>query len=123
MALGVRPHTISSDIYCRNRVKGPVYGLAPVMSKFLLLGMSLNEVIECVTSRPAALFRLRGKGQLEIGADGDLTLFDIEAAPRQVEDCEGETAICTRNIIPLAAIVAGELLLTEQGKATYDVRL
>jgi dihydroorotase len=34
IAQGILPHTISSDIYCKNRIKGPVYSLAHVMSKF-----------------------------------------------------------------------------------------
>lgn len=46
---GIYPNTISSDIYCKNRIKGPVYSLAYVMSKFLLVGLSLSQVIDCVT--------------------------------------------------------------------------
>lgn len=42
-------HTISSDIYCRNRIDGPVRSLALVMSKFLAIGMTLPQVIDCVT--------------------------------------------------------------------------
>lgn len=116
MALGVYPNTISSDIYCRNRVKGPVFSLAHVMSKFLMLGMPLQQVLDCVTSRPAEMLRLQGKGCLEVGADADLTIFDIETASRSSVDSEGETAVCTQNLMPLAAIVAGELFPTEQGK-------
>ncbi|MFO5062526.1 amidohydrolase/deacetylase family metallohydrolase, partial [Salmonella enterica subsp. enterica serovar Stanley] len=33
ISLGILPHTISSDIYCRNRINGPVHSLANVMSK------------------------------------------------------------------------------------------
>jgi len=123
MALGIYPDTISSDIYCRNRVNGPVYGLAHVMSKFLMLGMPLQQVLDCVTSRPAKMLKLHGKGRLEVGADADLTIFDIESASRPAEDSEGETAICMQNLIPLAAVVAGELLPTEQGKSVDAFRL
>ena len=42
IAMGILPHTISSDIYCRNRIDGPVRSLALVMSKFLAIGMSLT---------------------------------------------------------------------------------
>ena len=34
---GILPHIISSDIYCKNRIKGPAYSLAHVMSKFLTI--------------------------------------------------------------------------------------
>ncbi|VTN13471.1 dihydroorotase [Raoultella terrigena] len=53
IALGILPQTISSDIYCRNRIDGPVRSLALVMSKFLAIGMSLPQVVECVTAGAA----------------------------------------------------------------------
>ena len=54
--------TISSDIYCKNRIKGPVYSLAHVMSKFLAIGMTLEQVLACVTQHAADALRLSGKG-------------------------------------------------------------
>lgn len=119
MALGAYPDTISSDIYCRNRVSGPVFGLAAVMSKFLSLGMPLERVLDCVTRRPAEALRLSGKGRLEVGADADLTIFDIETAPRPLSDSEGDTLTGVRNLAPLAAVAGGVLLPTEQGKACH----
>ncbi len=122
-SLGVFPHSISSDIYCTNRINGPVYSLAHVMSKFLMLGMPLQNVIDCVTSRPAAMLRLQGKGRLAVGEDADLTLFDIDKKPQSVRDSEGETAICEQNLVPLAAIVAGHVFPTAQGNELYDFHL
>ena len=60
IALGILPHTISSDIYCRNRIDGPVRSLALVMSKFLAIGMTLPQVIDCVTVSAAEGLRLSG---------------------------------------------------------------
>lgn len=62
IALGIFPHTISSDIYCRNRLAGPVHSLATVMSKFFTVGLSLAQVIGCVTENAAAALRLTTKG-------------------------------------------------------------
>ena len=123
MAKDIFPHTISSDIYCSNRVKGPVYGLAQVMSKFLMLGMPLSQVIACVTTHAADMLRMPEKGRLAVGADADFSMFDVSSEPQTVRDSEGETATCTQNIIPLAAIVAGEVLSTKQGKEIYDFHL
>ena len=36
--MGILPQTISSDIYCRNRIDGPVRSLA-LVSKFLAIGV------------------------------------------------------------------------------------
>ena len=38
--------------------------------------MSLSDVIAKFTVAPARLLRLRGKGSLRVGADGDLTIMD-----------------------------------------------
>lgn len=40
--------------------------------------LSLTRIAQLLTSRPAEIFRLAGKGTLAPGADGDLTLVDLE---------------------------------------------
>ncbi|MEN3930174.1 amidohydrolase/deacetylase family metallohydrolase [Microvirga sp. W0021] len=112
---GILPDTISTDIYYKNRMNGPVISLALVMSKFLYLGMTLPQVIERVTSRAADMFGFDGKGRLEVGADADLTLFDIDETALEAHDCEGGVEMCSPNLIPLAAVVAGEVFVTEHG--------
>lgn len=114
---GIVPHTISSDIYCRNRLAGPVHSLATVMSKFFSVGLSLPQVIDCVTRHAADALRLPAKGRLEVGCDADLTLFDIQHTPQVFIDSEGLSVEGGRILVPLAAIVAGEPLLTDEGKS------
>ncbi len=69
IAQGILPETISSDIYCRNRLNGPVHNLAHVMSKFFSVGMTLPQVIDCVTWKAAEGLRLTRKGRLEVVLD------------------------------------------------------
>ncbi|MES4611231.1 MAG: amidohydrolase/deacetylase family metallohydrolase [Ewingella sp.] len=116
---GILPHTISSDIYCRNRVNGPVHSLAAVMSKFFTVGMTLEQVIDCVTCNAADALRLPSKGRLEVGADADLTLFEIQHAPKVFLDSEGQSVTGEHHLIPLAAVVAGVTLLTDEGKSNH----
>ncbi|WP_213990893.1 amidohydrolase/deacetylase family metallohydrolase [Sodalis sp. dw_96] len=120
---GILPHTISSDIYCRNRIDGPVHGLAAVMSKFFTLGMTLNEVIDCVTGHAAEVVRLPSKGHLAAGADADLTLFDIRTGAQVLVDSEGLSVTGERHLVPLAAVVAGKVLLTDEGKSKHVFNL
>ncbi|KFK95288.1 MULTISPECIES: amidohydrolase/deacetylase family metallohydrolase [unclassified Serratia (in: enterobacteria)] len=117
IALGILPHTISSDIYCRNRISGPVFSLAAVMSKFFTVGLSLAQVIDCVTANAAAALRLTTKGRLQPGLDADLTIFELRTAPQVFADSAGESVNGEQLLVPLAAVVAGELLLTDEGKA------
>ena len=120
IAQGIFPQTISSDIYCRNRINGPVRSLAHVMSKFLHLGMTLTQVIECVTAHAADGLHLQNKGRLDVGCDADLTLFELQHQPCVFTDSDGQTLTADRQIIALAAIVGGQLFLTDEGKKRND---
>ncbi|MFM4844542.1 amidohydrolase/deacetylase family metallohydrolase [Aeromonas sp. FDAARGOS 1418] len=119
IAQGILPHTISSDIYCKNRIKGPVYSLAHVMSKFFAIGMTLEQVLACVTHQAADALRLPGKGRLEVGADADITLFEVSCGPALFTDTEAGTRNGDRQLLPLAALVGGELVLTHYGKSHH----
>ncbi len=119
IAQGILPHTISSDIYCKNRIKGPVYSLAHVMSKFFAIGMTLEQVLACVTHQAADALRLPGKGRLEVGADADITLFEVSCSPTLFTDTEAGARNGDRQLLPLAALVGGELVLTHYGKSHH----
>lgn len=119
IAQGILPHTISSDIYCKNRIKGPVYRLAHVMSKFFAIGMTLEQVLACVTHQAADALRLSGKGRLEVGADADITLFEVSCGPTLFTDTEAGARNGDRQLLPLAALVGGELVLTHYGKSHH----
>ena len=122
IAQGILPDTISSDIYCRNRLAGPVHSLAHVMSKFFSVGMTLPQVIDCVTINAAAGLRLLRKGQLKVGYDADLTVFSIKEETRPFIDSEGEEIAGEKHLVPLAAVVAGTWIATEEGIA-HDLGL
>ncbi len=123
IAQGILPHTISSDIYCKNRIKGPVYSLAHVMSKFFAIGMTLEQVLACVTHQAADALRLPGKGRLEVGADADITLFEVSCGPTLFTDTEAGTRNGDRQLLPLAALVGGALVLTHYGKSHHAFRV
>lgn len=123
IARGILPHTISSDIYCRNRLHGPVRSLAHVMSKFLNIGMTLPQVIDCVTAHAADGLRLQGRGRLQPGMDADLTLFDLRSEPCLFTDAHGQTLNGERQLVPLAAVVGGQIFFTEHGKHSDDCSL
>ncbi len=51
------------------------------MSKFLAIGMSLPQVIACVTANAADSLNLKTKGRLQPGLDADLTPLRLNASP------------------------------------------
>ncbi|WP_414147605.1 amidohydrolase/deacetylase family metallohydrolase [Erwinia sp. BNK-24-b] len=119
IAQGILPHTISSDIYCRNRLNGPVRSLAHVMSKFFSVGMTLPQIIDCVTVNAAQGLRLAQKGRLAVGFDADFTIFDLQQQGCSFIDSEGVTASGEKQLLPLAAVVAGRWFVTEEGKKQH----
>lgn len=120
---GILPHTISSDIYCRNRINGPVHSLGMVMSKFLSIGMSVPQVIDCVTAHAADDLRLANKGRLSVGLDGDLTIFALRRQPTVFTDSESQTLQGEQLLVALAAVRAGKWFATEQGKEEHAFNL
>ena len=57
MAAGRTPDVISTDLH-QLSINGPAYDLPTRMSKFLHLGMSLEDVVRATTSRPAEILGL-----------------------------------------------------------------
>ena len=106
---GIIADSISSDIYKRNRVGGPVYNLATTMEKLMCVGYTLEEVIEKVTSAPAEIFNLHDKGRLEIDCDGDLTIFDVVSKDKELVDSNGNKETTGTCIVPRYAIVGGKI--------------
>src|SRR4029077_8177564 len=78
MKQGVLPGTISSDVHQFN-VAGPVFDLATTLSKFLHLGMPLEQVMERATVNPAQTFRFpNNPGTLREGAEADVAVFQLQ---------------------------------------------
>jgi dihydroorotase len=73
---GYRPDVISSDIH-QLSINGPLFDLPTCMSKFLALGLSLEQVVHAATARPAAALDLPDVGTLRPGALADVALFRV----------------------------------------------
>jgi len=73
---GFWPDTISTDLYHDN-VAGPVINLLHVMSKYLSMGMPLQEVIFRTTQRPAQVLRHPELGNLSVGACADVAVLQV----------------------------------------------
>lgn len=107
---GISFDTISTDIYRGNRLNGPVYGMANVLTKFLTLGYPLTEVIEAVTSRPAAWLKRPELGRIQVGDPANLTLFSVKNVPSVLTDSEGVTRISAQTIQAEGVVIHGKYL-------------
>ncbi|WP_163654703.1 amidohydrolase/deacetylase family metallohydrolase [Listeria sp. PSOL-1] len=105
----ITPYSLSTDIYHRNREKGPVYDLATTMEKLRLVGYPLTEIIKMVTEHPADNFKLAKKGQLRVGYDADITIFDVKNGNKELVDSNGNKENTSELIVPIKTIVGGVL--------------
>lgn len=104
---GVLPHLISSDVH-RGNAAGPVFDLPTTLSKFLQMGMSLEQVVACATSTPAGIFDLGDElGTLREGAAADLALFELGEGDYEFEDSGGKKRSGSRRLVPWAAFRDG----------------
>lgn len=101
------PTTISSDLHKHN-LHGPVFDLVTVVSKFLHLGLSLDDAIERTTAVPARVVGLPGKiGTLTSGAHGDAVVLDLQEGDFTFVDSIGDTRTGHLRLEPLAVVKAG----------------
>ncbi|HEX2621800.1 MAG TPA: amidohydrolase/deacetylase family metallohydrolase [Phototrophicaceae bacterium] len=78
MSAGYKPDVISSDMH-QMSVHGPMFDLPTCLSKFMMLGMSFQEVIEAATVKAASAVGLQNEaGTLKPGVQADVALFKIE---------------------------------------------
>lgn len=110
---GFPPDTISTDLYNLN-TNGPVYDMPTTLSKFLYLGMPLEEVIERATLRPAKIInRVPGMGTLEPGAPADVALLAIEEGEFRLVDSQKNTVTAPRRIVSRLTICRGRRLAAQ----------
>jgi len=112
---GFLPDTISTDLYSAN-IHGPVYDLPTTLSKFLLLGMSLGEIIKRCTVNAAKTFDFGAEiGTLKPGAEGDVSVLDLVAGDFTFTDSDGKTRRGQQKLSPVVTVRAGKLFYPTAG--------
>lgn len=90
---GFEPTTISTDLHTKN-LHGPVYDMPTTMSKFLMLGVALERVIEMSTTRPAAaLGRGDDLGTLAVGTTADVAVLERHTGRFEFTDSYRQTRV------------------------------
>jgi len=76
MQQGFRPNVISTDLHSES-MNGGMKDLSNVMSKFLNMGMSLQDVILRTTWNPATVIKRPELGNLSVGSEADIAVFSV----------------------------------------------
>ena len=111
---GLRPTTLSTDLHTPppGRI---VYNLRAVMSKFLALGMPLDDVVASVTSRAAAAIgKSTELGSLAAGMAGDAVVLELEDGHFTYVDGAGNEVKATRRFRTRHVIREGRRLPAAQ---------
>ncbi len=108
IAQGVSPDTISSDMHVFSGNSPGMPFLTWVMSKFLNMGFTLEQVVAMATINSArAIDRLPKLGTLQVGAPGDATLLEVVEGPVEFVDTRNNKRAGKAFIRPVQTVAAG----------------
>ena len=104
------PDTISTDLH-RFSVERFAFDMPTTMSKFLHLGMSLEEVILKSTWNPAKAIRREDElGTLRVGTVADIFVFEIEDGAFDFEDTHCRIEKGSQKIVPSFLVRGGKVI-------------
>ena len=105
---GCPPDTISSDIHVfSGNTPGMPY-LPWVMSKFIGLGFSLEQVVAMATINPAKVINRAPKlGTLQVGAPGDVAIMEIVEGPVSFVDTRNNRRTGQTHLKPVQTVTGG----------------
>ena len=107
LANGFYPDTISSDVHVLC-IDGPAFDQVTTMSKFLVLGMPLTEVIRQSTVNAAIALQRPELGTLKAGSVGDATVLEIKDGRFDYVDVLGEVMTGDKRILSKGVVLGGK---------------
>ena len=109
---GFLPDTFSTDWTPEGRTS-QIIDFPNVMSKFLMLGMPLDQVIACATVNASQAFPFfADRGTLRIGAPADIAVLDLKEGNFDFADNFGNQRMGRQRLFPRVTILAGRKAAT-----------
>jgi dihydroorotase len=105
---GCTPDTISSDIHVFSGNSPSVPFLPNVMSKFMAMGFTLEQVVAMATSAPAKIINRAPKiGTLQLGAPGDVSIMELVEGPVTFVDTRNNMRDGKAYLKPVQTVING----------------
>ncbi len=105
---GFLPDTLSTDWTAEART-AQVINFENVMSKFLMLGLPLDQVIAFATSNASRDFPVfRDRGTLKVGAPADIAVLELREGSFEFVDNYGNKRAGRQRLFPSATVLAGK---------------
>jgi dihydroorotase len=106
---GFWPDTFSTDWNVRSRTTG-VVDFANVMSKFIMFGMSMTQIIACATVNAARVFpSFDDRGTLNVGAPADVAILELRDGTFEFVDNYKGIRKGSQRLFPAGTVLAGKL--------------
>ncbi len=111
---GFPPDSISTDLHMAN-INGPVVSMLTTMSKYLSMGMPLQEVILRSTVTPAREIRRPELGTLSVGAEADVAVLKHLTGTFGYTDCGRAKLVGTEKLECVMTLRTGEIVYDPAG--------
>ena len=112
---GVVPRSISTDLTIPGRLH-TVHSMTEMLSRFLALGFSLEDVIRMSTINPASALDMADPlGSLTVGREADISVLEEATGDWVFQDTEGETLRGDKALAPVVTIKSGEVFAADWG--------
>ena len=116
LAGGFAPDIISSDVHVLC-IDGPAFDNMETMSKFLVLGMPIPDIVRAVTATPARILKRPDLADLSIGSTGDATIMRIDEGAFTFTDSTGKTRAGRQRFALDSVVLGGALWHATQAQA------
>jgi len=113
---GFRPDSISTDLHL-NSHNGAMIDMVTVMSKFLVMGVPLAEVVRESTTNPATQIKRPQLGQIAVGAEADIAVLRVDSGDFGYVDVRGGRISGDRRIGCDMTLRAGRIVFDNNGRA------
>ncbi|MFI0417157.1 amidohydrolase/deacetylase family metallohydrolase [Spongiactinospora sp. 9N601] len=109
MKEGFTPDTLSTDLHVTSMNSG-MKDMANVMSKFLVLGMPLKDVVAASTWKSAQAVKRADLGHLSVGAPADIAVFSLDKGAFGYTDSFGFKLAGDQKLTCELTVRAGEVV-------------
>jgi dihydroorotase len=105
---GLWPDTFSTDWSVTSKTTG-VVDLPNVMSKFIMFGMPLSQIIACATVNAARVFpSFDDRGTLNVGAPADVAIMELREGAFEFLDNYKGIRTGRQRLFPAGTVLAGK---------------
>jgi dihydroorotase len=114
MKQGFKPDVISTDLHTQS-MNGGMKDFTNVMSKFINMGMSVQDAVLRSTWNPASVIHRPDLGHLSVGTEADVTILNLRKGDFGFTDVRGAKLKGTQKLEAELTIRAGKIVWDPDG--------